>query len=97
MVVTNEWGSATSVAAHLTVTIPPSAGRFTNLAYSPETGFSFIFRDGTVGQAYRIQRSTSGAEGSWMDWQSLTYSEPAGFLDVSATGTERRFYRAISP
>jgi hypothetical protein len=97
VVVTNEWGSATSVAAHLTVTIPPSAGRFTNIKYSAESGFSFIFRDGTVGQPYRIQRSASAAEGSWTDWMNFTYSEPTVFTDVSATGAERRFYRAVTP
>ncbi len=97
VVVTNEWGSATSVAAHLTVTVPPSAGRFTNFKYSAETGFGFIFRDGTVGQSYRIQRSTSAAAGSWTDWMNFTYSEPTIFTDLSATGAERRYYRATSP
>lgn len=97
VVVTNEWGSATSTIAHLTVTIPPSAGRFTNFKYSPETGFSFVFRDATVGQPYRIQRSPSMAEGNWTDWQNFTYTEPVGLMDVSATGAERRFYRAVSP
>jgi hypothetical protein len=37
------------------------------------------------------------AEGSWTNWQSFTYTEPTGFMDVGATGAERRFYRAISP
>ncbi len=97
VVVTNEWGSATSVAAHLTVTIPPSAGRFTNLAYSPTAGFSFVFRDGTLGRSYRIQRSSSLAEGTWADWQSFTYSEPLALTDLGATRVERRFYRAITP
>ncbi len=95
--VTNEWGSATSVVAHLTVTIPPSAGRFTNFKFSAETGFSFIFRDGTVGQPYRIQRSSSMAAGSWANWQSFTYSEPLALTDLGAVSIERRFYRAVSP
>ncbi len=97
VVVANEHGSATSTVAHLTVVVPPSAGRFTNLAYSPATGFSFVFRDATVGQQYRIQRSPSAAAGSWSDWQSFTYIEPVGLMDVGATGAERRYYRAISP
>ena len=83
--------------AQLTVYVPPNPGRFTNLSYSPATGLSFIFRDATVGQPYRIQRSPSMAEGSWTNWQSFTYTEPTGFMDVGATGAERRFYRAISP
>ncbi len=97
VVVTNGWGGATSIIAHLTVTIPPRPGRFTNLAYSPATGFSFIFRDGTVGQPYRIQRSTSAAEGNWVDWQSFTYTEAILLTDMGATGAERRFYRATTP
>ncbi len=60
-------------------------------------GSGFIFRDATVGQPYRIQRSSSLAAGSWVDWQSFTYNGPIGFMDVDATGTLRRFYRAVSP
>jgi hypothetical protein len=97
VVVTNAYGSVTSSVAQLTVTIPPSSGRFSNLSYSPAIGFSFIFRDATVSQPYRIQRSSSLAEGSWTDGQSFTYTESMGLMDVSATGTERRFYRAVSP
>jgi hypothetical protein len=97
VVVTNAYGKATGTAAQLTVVVPPSGGRLANLAYSPETGFSFIFRDATVGQPYRIQRSPSMAEGSWVDWQGLVYDGPVGLMDVSATGVERRFYRAVTP
>jgi hypothetical protein len=97
VVVTNVYGSMTSHVAQLTVYVPPNPGRFTSLSYSPATGFSFIFRDATVGQPYRIQRSPSMAEGSWTNWQSFTYTEPVGLMDVGATGAERRFYRAISP
>jgi hypothetical protein len=53
--------------------------------------------DGTVGQPYRIQTSTSLAEGSWVDWPSFTYTGPVGFLDFSATGATNKFYRAVSP
>jgi len=59
VVVSNAYGRATTTVAQLTVTIPPNPGRFTNLSYSPVMGFSFIFRDGTVGQPYRIQFSPS--------------------------------------
>jgi len=74
-----------------------SPGRFISFLYSPVMGFSFIFRDGTVGQSYRIQTSTSLAAGSWVDWQSFTYTAPAGFLDFSATGATNKLYRAVSP
>jgi len=97
VVVTNAYGTTTSAVAQLTVIVPPSGGQLTNVSYSPETGFSFIFRDGTVGQTYRIQRSLSLAEGSWVDWQTFTYHEPLGLMDVGAAGAEWRFYRAISP
>jgi hypothetical protein len=97
VVVTNAYGSVTSSVAQLTVTIPPSPGRFTRLAYSPDTGFSFIFRDATVGKPYRIQTSPSLAEGSWVDWMNFTYTEPTGFMDAGATGVEGRYYRAVSP
>jgi hypothetical protein len=97
VVITNTYGSVTSSVAQLTVYVPPNPGRFTNLSYSPAMGFTFVFRDATVGQPYRIQRSPSMAESSWVDWQSFTYTEPTGFMDVGATGAERRFYRAVSP
>ncbi len=97
VLVTNQWGSATSVAAHLTVAIPPSAGRFTNLAYFPQTGFSLIFRDGTVGQPYRIQVSPTMAEGSWLDWMNFTYIGPVALTDFGAAEMKTRYYRAVSP
>ena len=96
-VITSAYGSATSSVAQLTVTIPPSPGRFSNFSYSPVMGFSFIFPDATVGQPYRIQRSPSAAPGTWVDWQSFTYTEPNAFMDLGATGLERRFYRTVSP
>ncbi len=97
VVLTNAFGSVTSTVAQLTVIIPPSPGRFAHVSYSPDTGFSFIFRDATVSQPYRIQRSSTMAEGSWTTWQSLTYTEPIFLTDMSATGAPRRFYRAVSP
>ncbi len=97
VLVTNAYGTATSAVAQFTVVVPPSGGQLTNLTYSPATGLSFIFRDGTVGQPYRIQRSASLAEENWVDWQSFTYHEPLGLMDVGAAGAEWRFYRAISP
>jgi hypothetical protein len=97
VVVTNAYGSVTSFVAQLTVTVPPNPGRFAHPSYSPDTGLSFIFRDATLGQHYRIQTSPSLADGSWTDWQSFTYTGPVGLMDVGATDAERRFYRAVSP
>ncbi len=96
VVVTNAYGSATSQVAQLTVHVPPNPGRFSNLSYSAETGLSFIFRDGTVGQPYRIQVAPS-LEGGWVDWTSFNYTAPRLFTDMEAVGTSNRFYRAVSP
>jgi hypothetical protein len=97
VVVTNAYGSTTSSVAQLTVYVPPNPGRFTNFSYSPATGFSFIFRDGTLGRPYRIQVSPSLAEGGWVDWQNFNYLGPVGFSDLGALETTNRFYRAVSP
>ncbi len=97
VVVTNAYSTATSTVAQLTVIVPPSGGRLTDFSYSLTTGFSFIFRDGTVGQPYRIQRASSLAEGSWADWMTFTYTEPVAFTDLGALTTTNRFYRMISP
>ncbi len=60
-------------------------------------GISFNFRDAIVGWPYRIQISTSLAEGSWTDWMSFTYTRPVGFMYPGAAETEKCFYRAVSP
>ena len=97
VVVTNAYGTTTSTVAQLTVIIPTSPGRFTNFTYSPVNGFSFVFRDATVGKPYRIQTSTSLAPSSWSDWISFNYSGPLALTDMSAVEATNRFYRAISP
>jgi hypothetical protein len=97
VVVTNAYGSTTSSVAQLTVFIPANPGRFTDLSYSPTTGFSFVFREGALSRTYRIQISPSLAQGSWMDWLSFTYIGPVGITDLSTPQAERRFYRAVSP
>ncbi len=96
VIITNAYGSVTSSVATLTVTISANAGRFTDLSYSPVTGLSFFFRDGTVGQPYRIQVSASLA-GGWVDWTSFNYTAPRLFADMAAVGISNRFYRAVSP
>ncbi|MBI3849822.1 MAG: hypothetical protein HY298_05970 [Verrucomicrobia bacterium] len=91
--ITNAYGSTTSSVAQLTVVNP---GRFTNLSYSRETGFSFIFRDGTVCRPYRIQTSTSLAPGSWVDWLNFNYTGPMALTDLGALDATNKFYRAVS-
>jgi len=81
----------------VTVSSPPNPGRLSDLSYSPAMGFSFIFRDATVGRPYRIQFSPSLAEGSWTDWMSFNYTGPVGFMDLGTLAAPRRFYRAVSP
>lgn len=97
VVITNAYGSVTSIVAQLTVVVPPNPGRFTNFSYSPIMGFNFIFRDATVGQSYKIQTSPTAAAGSWVDWESFTYSGPKGLMDVEAVAKTNKFYRAVSP
>jgi hypothetical protein len=77
--------------------IPVAGGRFSNWSYSSSTGFSFSFSDGTIGQPYRIQSSTSLTDGSWTDFTNFTYTGSVVFNDVSSAGTTNRFYRAVTP
>ena len=94
VVVTNLYGSVTSSAAGLTVMSP---GRFTSFGYSPGLGSMLIFQDATVGWPYRIQVSTSLAQGSWTDWLWFTYNGPIGLIDPAAQEVSPRFYRVVSP
>lgn len=77
--------------------IGAARGRFSNLVYSPATGFSCTFSDGTVGQPYRIQTSLSLAAGSWTDFTNFTYTAPLVITDASAVAATNTFYRAITP
>lgn len=97
VVVANSSNSVTSAAARLTVDVPPNPGRFSHIAYSPQTGVSFIFRDATVGKPYRIQTSASAEVGSWVDWMTFTFTEPVAFTDLGALTKTNRFYRAVTP
>jgi hypothetical protein len=87
----------TSHVAQLAVHVPPNPGGFANLSYSPVMGFSFIFRDATPGQPYRIQFSPSLAEGSWTDWMNFNYTGPMALTDLGAPDAERRLYRVVTP
>jgi hypothetical protein len=75
----------------------PSAGRLGSLVYSPTTGFSCTFSDGTVDQSYRIQSSPSLAADSWTDLTNFTCTGPMVIGDPSAATGPKKFYRAVSP
>ncbi len=77
--------------------ISAARGRFSNLIYSPATGFSSTFSDGTVGQPYRIQTSPSLAVGPWTDLTNFIYAGPVVITDASAVSTTNTFYRAVTP
>jgi len=72
-------------------------GSFSNLAWSPATGFSFTFLDGTPGQPYRIQASSSSLAGPWVNLRSFNYTGPVAITDPASPGASSKFYRAISP
>jgi len=74
-----------------------SEGRFGGLVYSPTSGFACTFSDATIGQPYRIQRSSSLAGGSWTDFTNITYKGPIVLTDPSAATGPKRFYRAVTP
>jgi hypothetical protein len=77
--------------------LPPAGGRFSGFAYSASTGFSCTFSDGTSGQPYRIQVSTSPGFDSWNDLTNFTYAGAVTIKDPSPTPAQPRFYRAVSP
>jgi hypothetical protein len=94
-------GSFTNAGGQLSVnlaraTIDVARGRFTNLAYSPINGFGFTFVDGTVGQPYRIQTSSSLAADSWLDVTNFTYTAPMA-MNYSVSGATNKFFRAVTP
>jgi len=76
--------------------IGAARGRFNNMNYSPGTGFSCTFLDGSVGQPYRIQTSPSLAAGPWTDFTNFTYTIPV-VINVPAAAATNQFFRAITP
>ncbi len=77
--------------------IGAAPGRFSACSLSTATGFTASFQDGTVGEPYRIQASSSLVSPAWTDLTNFTYLEAVVFTDESARGTTQRFYRAVSP
>ena len=72
-------------------------GRLTSPAFSNGTGYRFTFKDGSVGQPYRIQTSSSMAAGTWMDLTNFTYTGPVVITDTSIVSAPKCFYRAVTP
>jgi hypothetical protein len=64
--------------------------------FSPSNGPTLTFA-GEPNRAYRIQHSSTMQPGSWITVTNFTYTAPFNFLDGTAVGQSRRFYRAISP
>jgi hypothetical protein len=88
---------ASPFIALVNLPVSPSGGRFDGASYLPLTGFSFSFRDATLGQPYRIQ---SGREMAGRDWSEVTnfiYSGPVVITDPSAIASPGRLYRAVTP
>jgi len=86
------------VAAYVAkANIGASRGRFSNLVYSPATGFSCTFLDASTGQPYRIQTSPSLADGTWTDLTNFIYTAPVVITDASAGSISNQFFRAITP
>ena len=74
----------------------PARGRFSDLAYSSTTGFSFTFTDATVSHPYRIQASLSLIEDDWTDVTNFIYTAPVLVSELVATATNK-FFRAVTP
>jgi len=83
------------VQANLIPTI--AGGRFTDLMFSPLTGFTATFSDATVGEPYRIQSSPAGAGPSWSDFTNFTYTGPVMINDPSVGSTSNKLFRAVTP
>jgi hypothetical protein len=77
--------------------IAPRGGRLASPMFSPITGFNFGFQDGSIGQPYRIQSSTSLTNGGWTDLTNFTYNGPLSVTDTSTITLPRKFYRAVTP
>ncbi|MGN6554666.1 MAG: hypothetical protein ACTHLW_13230, partial [Verrucomicrobiota bacterium] len=83
--------------AKATIPLPVYPGRFTNMVFSPITGFSCTFLDGSVGQPYRVQTSTSLSPANWTDFTNFNYGGPVPIADSTAGAVTNKFFRAVSP
>jgi hypothetical protein len=93
--VTNDYGSASSLAAKLVVVSPPQVGPARFMA-DGNVGFGLTV---TPDVTWRIQAASE--IGSPMNWVTLTnLSSATGLLqfsDLAATNHPQRFYRAVWP
>ena len=88
---------AVYVFTGLGISVDVSSGRFSNLVYSPGTGFHFTFSDATPGHPYRIETSSSLAADSWSDLTNFIYAGPIDLTDPSAQTNAKHYYRAVTP
>jgi hypothetical protein len=77
--------------------IATSPGRFVNPSYSPDTGFSCTFLDGTPGRPYYIQILPSKFGGTWTDLIKFSYAEPVTIKVPPMYSAAGAFLRAYSP
>ena len=83
--------------ARLNLASSASGGILVQPAFSPVSGFSCIFSNGTIGRVYRIQTRSSLNAGPWTDLTNFTYTGPLTIKDPSGTGKVSSLYRAVSP
>jgi hypothetical protein len=76
--------------------IGAARGQFTNVVYSPTTGFSCTFLDASVGQPYRIQ-SAPALAGPWTDFTNFVYTGPVVISDPAPLAGTNKFFRAVTP
>lgn len=76
--------------------IGAARGRFSNVVYFSPAGFNCTFLDGTIGQPYRIQ-SSSSLSGPWVDFTNFTYSGPIVITDGPTGSADDKFFRATTP
>jgi hypothetical protein len=92
LVAANEFASASSGPARLTVTEAPT----NNPAILDLARYTGIAVYGTPGTSYRIDYATDMATPSWVGLTNITIStNPAFFLDLESAWPARRFYRAV--
>jgi hypothetical protein len=95
--ITRAGTQATAAIARATISGAIAPGRFANLVYAPGAGLSFIFTDGTPGQAYRIQSAPALGAAGWTTVTNFTYTAPMVITDPVAGAGPARFYRAVTP
>jgi hypothetical protein len=92
LVAANDFASASSGPARLTVTeAPTNTPAILDLARY--TGIAIY---GTPGKSYRIDYATDPSTPSWVSLTNITIStNPAFFLDMESAWPAKRFYRAV--